>query len=118
MKKIAIFSCLDSNRVCTGAACLQALHQRSRSFARYEGAELELVAFMRCNGCGSDPLSDPGMQEKLERLRSIGTDVVHIGICTQKKTPGDEATRTECPAITRIAQQLEQYGITVVRGTH
>lgn len=118
MKKIAILSCLDSNRVCTGAACLQALHQRSRSFVRYEGKELELVAFMRCNGCGSDPLSDPGMQEKIERLRSIGTDVVHIGICTQKKTPGDEATRTECPTITQIAQQLEQYGITVVRGTH
>lgn len=118
MKKIAILSCLNSNRVCTGAACLQAFHQRSRSFARYEGEELELVAFMHCNGCGSDPLSDPGMQEKLERLGTIGTDVVHIGICTQKKVPDDEGARTECPVITQIARQLEQSGICVVRGTH
>ena len=51
MKKIAILSCLKSNDVCAGCACLTAFNKRIRSFAPYEGEDLELTAFMRCSPC-------------------------------------------------------------------
>ena len=65
MKKIVILACQKANTVCTGAACLRAFNQRTRSFAQYQNEEIELEAFFRCNGCD---VWDDGMQEKLERL--------------------------------------------------
>ena len=54
---------------------------------------------------------DAGMLEKMDRLKSIGVDVVHLGVCTKNNG-------VECDTITRIAQCLSQRGIKVVRGTH
>lgn len=51
MTKLAMLCCLKSNRRCTGAACLSTLNDRTRSFAAYEGQEVTLTAFARCNGC-------------------------------------------------------------------
>ena len=113
MKKIAILNCLRANRVCTGAACMQAFNQRTRGFERYQGEELELVAFMRCSGCDAPADENAGMIEKLERLVSIGTEVLHIGKCTVKRD-----AQAECPIIQRSAEILESKGIQVVRGTH
>lgn len=110
--KLAILNCLNSNRVCTGAACLQALNERKKSFTPYQGQEIELTAFMRCNGCGVDPEEDAGIIEKMDRLQQIGTEVLHVGICTAKKDSG------ECPTITKMIEMAEQRGIRVVRGTH
>ena len=50
MTKLAMLCCLKSNRRCTGAACLSTLNDRTRSFAPYEGQEVTLTAFARCNG--------------------------------------------------------------------
>lgn len=110
--KLAILNCLKSNRVCTGAACLKALSERTHSFAPYAGEEIELTAFLRCNGCGTSPREDAGIVEKLDRLQSIGTQVLHLGLCTNKKGTG------ECPTITQMAQMAQERGIRVVRGTH
>ena len=68
MKKIAILTCIKSNSVCTGASCLKAMNERTRSFAPYKGEPLQLMAFLHCNGCACDYDTDPGFLEKLERL--------------------------------------------------
>ena len=108
--KIAILNCLKANEVCAGCACLKAFNARRGGFERYRGAEVELTAFLRCNGCGRE-LGD-GMREKLERLRSEGVEAVHLGVCTRDR---DGA---ECAAITRMADILEAWGLRVIRGTH
>ena len=51
MKKIIMLNCLRANQVCTGAACLKAFNERTRTFAQYGEEELFLQAFFRCNGC-------------------------------------------------------------------
>lgn len=113
MKKIAILNCLHANQVCTGASCLQALEQRQRAFEPYAGEEIQLVAFLRCSQCGVLPQDDPGMTEKLERLQSIGTEIVHIGICAYK-----HSEKQVCPYMRAHAHWLEDHGIQVRWGTH
>ena len=125
MKRIAILACLRSGNVCTGASCLQAFSQRKASFACYGEEPLELVAFMRCNGCqlpepGAPyeartytPLAqDAGLMEKVERLQKEQVDIVHVGICCQNRQG------QLCPTIAEITEALQQRGMTVVRGTH
>lgn len=112
VKKIATINCLNALEVCTGAGCLKAYHDRTDFFARYEGEETELVAFMYCNGCRAMPHDDPGMQEKIDRLISLGTDVVHVGVCT--KTSKDRC----CKIIEETLQICSDAGMEVVRGTH
>lgn len=112
MKKIALLNCLNSNRVCTGASCLHAFNTLAGGFERYLDEEIELVADMKCNGCEAKPDIDAGMIEKIERLKSIGTQVLHIGKCTIEKDG------KECSIITETAKILESHGIEIVRGTH
>ncbi len=114
MKKLAILTCLKACQVCTGASCLQAWNERSRGFAAYAGEEVQLMAFCHCNGCGIDPSTDKGMQEKLDRLQKIGVEVVHTGVCTMQ---GRE-NPIQCPTITAILDQLHQRGIQTKYGTH
>lgn len=113
MKHIAILTCLEACRVCTGAACLEAWNKRARQFSRYAGEEAQLNAFLHCNGCHSDPMSDPGIAEKLQRLTEIGVDIVHLGVCTVKQETG-----VLCPTIKILAEQLHQKGTEIVVGTH
>lgn len=70
MKRIAIVACENSNTVCAGCACLNAFYDRRKSFERYAGEELRLMAFMRCSHCvkDGDPMQDAGFVEKLEAL--------------------------------------------------
>ena len=51
------------------------------------------------------------MLEKLERLVSIGTQAVHIGVCAQPK--GEK-----CPYMAANAKWLEDHGIQVIWKTH
>ena len=102
MKKIAILTCIKSNSVCTGASCLKAMNERTRSFAPYKGEPLQLMAFLHCNGCACDYDTDPGFLEKLERLEQIGVEIVHAGICTRKHDG------SECPQITKILSKMEE----------
>ena len=107
MTNLAILCCLDANDVCTGAGCLRALRERRGGFACYEGQETELLAFLRCSHCSTPLEEDAGMQEKLERLVSIGTQAVHIGVCAQPK--GEK-----CPYMAANAKWLEDHGIQVI----
>ena len=83
MKKIAMLNCLNSNKVCAGAACFTAFNKRIRSFERYQGMDVEVAAFMRCNGCGNDPETDAEILEKVERLQQEGVelkDAMHVDL--------------------------------------
>ena len=112
MKKIAMLNCLNSNKVCAGAACFTAFNKRIRSFERYQGMDVEVAAFMRCNGCENDPETEAGILEKVERLQQEGVETVHVGICTKNK----EGVR--CKTIAKIMEMLEEKGMEVVDGTH
>lgn len=114
MKRIAILTCLKACQVCTGAACLSAWNKRSRGFARYQGEEVQLSAFLHCNGCGTSPLEDAGMREKLDRLVSLEVNVVHVGICARTEQPDHQL----CPTIATLWEELERRNIQVVEGTH
>lgn len=112
MKKIAMLTCLRANRTCTGMSCFKAFYERSRGFARYAGQEVQVAAFMRCNGCDSDPDFDEGIRAKAERLKEENVSAVHLGVCTKKKDG------SRCANIDKIVKIIEQQGIEVVDGTH
>ena len=107
--KIAILHCRKASDVCTGAACFKAYHRNLKSFAQYRGAQPELAAFFDCGGCGIDLAADPGMAEKMERLKSEGVSKVHVGICVKPE---------KCPHYHQILSLLDQYGIPYELGTH
>ena len=63
---------------------------------------MTLTAFARCNGCEAG--IDEGFQEKLDRLVEEGTQVVHLGKCTDRKDTGP------CPVIAQAADYLAAKG--------
>ncbi len=107
MKRIAILTCLKACQVCTGAACLSAWNQRSRGFARYQGEEVQLSAFLHCNGCATSPLEDAGMREKLDRLVSLeGPFAVLFEILATHRLPRQHPLEYGCrqyPFLSRIS---------------
>lgn len=106
--KIAIMHCRRSSNVCTGAACFRAYNACEKSFQQYAGNKPTLAAFFDCGGCGIDRSFDPGMQEKMEALKRIGVEKIHLGIC-MKET---------CPDFSDIAAMLKRYEIPFELGTH
>lgn len=115
MKKIVILRCLRSEENCTGAACLYAFNNKKGYFKRYGEEEIQLVAFMSCNGCANLEFEDDmGMDEKLERILSIKPDVVHVGICCQTRTDDLQL----CKQIEKIIAFLKNHNIEIVMGTH
>lgn len=111
MKRIAILTCLKATAVCSGAACFYAFNQRTRSFTAYKDEGAEIAAFFHCNGCNCNTETDEEYIEKINRVKTLNIDAVHIGKCT---ITGDR----ECPAIKKIADELEANKIRVIRGTH
>lgn len=117
--KIAIVHCKNSSRVCTGAACFQAFHNRSRSFAPYAGREAQLCAFFDCGGCEvTDVAADPNLREKLTRLQKEGVSIIHAGICmcAHRSRTGEMAAA--CSHYAPLRELMESYGFQVVDGTH
>ena len=115
-KKIAILRCLKSNDVCTGASCLRAFNHKTGKFADYQ-EDLELVAFMTCNGCGEVTLrNQDGLQEKLEMIKKLSPDALHVGICTKHKDA--TGNRVTCPQIEKILNEIRKMNIEIVDGTH
>lgn len=117
MKKKAIFRCLRSNDVCTGAACMQAFNKRQGSFARYGDEQLELAAYWSCNGCDECRLrNQEGIEEKLTRITRLEVDAVHVGVCTKQRN--EEGAWVTCRKILGICERLREAGIEIVEGTH
>jgi len=116
MKKIAILRCLRSNDVCTGYACMQAFQHKTASFEQYGEEPVELMAYFSCNGCGDAKLNEEGLREKIEFLKKMRLDAVHVGVCTKHRDK--EGNKVTCPTIEKITQELSWSGIKIVEGTH
>ena len=117
MKKIAILRCLKSNDVCTGASCLRAFNSRTGKFSGYGDEELELVAFMTCNGCGSvDLKNEAGLREKLDMIKKLAPDALHFGVCTKHR--GKDGKPVLCTQIEKILCEIRKMNIEIVDGTH
>lgn len=115
MKKIVILRCLRSEENCTGAACLSAFNHKKGQFEQYGNDELELLAFMSCNGCNKLNFADKaGLEEKIERILKIKPDVVHVGICCKTRTDNNEY----CSDILELVEIFKKSGINIVWGTH
>lgn len=114
MKRIVMLTCPKAETVCTGASCLQAYNQRTHAFEQYKNEETELLAFMKCSGCGHTVENDAGLEEKIKRILSIKPDVVHVGICCCKKGSKHEL----CQEVVQMTDIFNKAGIPIVRGTH
>ena len=106
--KIAILHCRRSANVCTGAACFRAYNACEKSFQQYAGHKPILAAFFDCGGCGIERSADEGMIEKMEALKRIGVEKIHLGICI----------RESCKDLPDILETLKQYEIPYEFGTH
>ncbi len=117
MKKIAILRCLKTSASCAGAGCLRAFNEHDKHFAQYGDEELKLMAMWTCNGCGASALENQeGINKKIERMKTLEIDALHISHCTHKKD--DNGEKHLCPTIKGICEQMEEAGITIVDGTH
>lgn len=117
MKKVAILRCLTTSASCAGAGCLRALNERDKAFSRYGDEEVRLMAMWTCNGCGNSKLENQdGIRKKIERMKSLELDALHVSHCTHKK--GADGEKHLCPVIKDIIDELQAAGISVVEGTH
>lgn len=116
MKRIAIMRCLRSNDVCTGFACMQAFQHKTGKFAEYGEEPVELMAYCSCNGCGDTTFPEEGMREKMDFLKKMRLDAVHVGVCAKHKNADGEMVM--CRKMAQLLQELSWSGITIVEGTH
>ncbi len=117
MKKVAILRCLKTSASCAGAGCLRALNEHDKAFAQYGDEELRLMAMWTCNGCGASKLENQeGIRKKIERMKALELDALHISHCTHKKDV--EGVKHLCPTIKEIIDELAASGIKIVDGTH
>lgn len=117
MKKIAVLRCLRVSASCTGSGCLRAMNEKTGAFERYGDETLQAVAFFTCNGCKENKLpNQEGINKKIERIKKINPDALHLSNCTMPKDEGD--SRVICPVIKKLEDEFTAAGITVVRGTH
>lgn len=117
MKKIAILRCLKTSASCAGVKCLTSAYDKTGAFAKYGDEELRVMSVWTCNGCGASKLENQeGIVKKIERMKALELDAVHLSNCTNKKDA--EGVKHQCPKIAAIAQELREAGIEVVEGTH
>ena len=117
MKKIAILRCLKTSASCAGAGCLRVMYDKEKNFAQYGDEELCLMAMWTCNGCGESMLENQeGIRKKIERMKALEIDALHLSSCTSKKDEHGE--KHLCPTIKAITDELEASGIRIVKGTH
>ena len=76
MIKIAILLREETSQKCTGSGCLKSFNQRSESFARYQGIEIELVGFFHSGG---------DLDYKIQKMRDAGVDIIHVSTCMRAK---------------------------------
>ena len=113
MKKIAILTCIKSNSVCTGASCLKAMNERTRSFAPYKGEPLQLMAFLALQRLCVRLRYRPGNFWKNWSAWSKSAWRLSTPVFAPESMMG-----AKCPQITKILSKMEEKGMKVVRGTH
>ena len=79
---------------CTGKGCLNAFFQRVDAFAEYDG-QAELVSFTHDGG---------DLQRKIDKLKQLGVEVIHLSSCLRGKSPDYAALAV------RLAQDFAVVG--------
>ncbi len=81
MIKIAILVREETTQKCTGNGCLKSFNQKSESFSRYQGTDVELVGFFHSGG---------DLAYKIQKMKDAGVDVIHVSTCMRAKYEGYE----------------------------
>lgn len=81
MIKIAILVREETSQKCTGKGCLKSFNQKTESFARYQGIEVELTGFFHSGG---------DLDYKIQKMKDAGVDVIHVSTCMRAKYEGYE----------------------------
>ncbi len=116
MKKVAILRCLLSSGVCTGAGCMRVFNRKTGAFAQYKDEEIELVAFMSCQGCGEVRMhNQEEIDTKIEKLAKLQPYAVHVAGCV--KHPNAKGEMVTCKNIVSICDKLAARGIKIIEGT-
>ena len=82
--KIAILTCLNTSKKCSGLGCMRNFNNRTKKYEIYQNKDVQLSAFSHCNGCDSKLSEDEGLQKKLNRWIEEKVEVVHLTSCTKK----------------------------------
>ena len=97
MVKIAVMVREETTQKCTGKGCLRSFFAKTESFARYQGQEVELIAFFHSGG---------DLDHKLKQLKAAGVEVVHVSTCTRGKDPH------YAQLVEKIAEDFHVFGYT------
>ncbi len=87
-RKIAIIVRHETSQKCIGKGCLRAFNNYEDSFERYQGEEIELVAFCDDSGVSDDPIEN--LKTRIEKFKKHGVDTVHVSTCNRAKNPNYE----------------------------
>ena len=60
--------------------------------------------------------NEEGIRKKIERMKALEIDALHLSNCTSKKD--EQGEKHLCPTIKAIADELAACGIKIVQGTH
>lgn len=115
MKKAVILRCLKSSAGCTGSSCFNILNDKNETLARYGEEGPQILACFTCNGCGDIIIGDKEkLQKKVERIKKLAPDYVHLANCTKKKD--ENGDKQLCPVIKKMAAEFMAAGIDIVEG--
>jgi len=78
MRKIGVLVCKNVSDKCSGAGCFKAFNQKSDAFELHD-EEIELGSFTHCSGC--DEEAEELLNSKIERMKIIGIETVHLSTC-------------------------------------
>lgn len=107
-KKIAVMHCRKIGRDCTGSGCFSAFYENRGTFAPYKDEDVRICAFFDCSGCDADKQSDPDFLKKMNRLKDLDIQCLHLATCCTK----------HCQQLPQIRQQLTDMGIPFAEGSH
>lgn len=97
MVKIAILVREETSHKCTGKGCLKSFNQKTESFARYQGTDIELVGFFHSGG---------DLDYKLQKMKEAGVEIIHVSTCMRAKYEG------YAELVQRIGKDFDVIGFT------
>lgn len=90
-------------------------NDKNETLARYGEEGPQILACFTCNGCGDIIIGDKEkLQKKVERIKKLAPDYVHLANCTKKKN--ENCDKQLCPVIKKMAAEFMASGIDIVEG--
>lgn len=103
-RKVAIIVRHETSQKCIGKGCLRAFNHFEDSFERYQGEDIELVAFCDDSGVSDDPIEN--LKTRIEKFKKYGVDTVHVSTCNRAKNPNYETM------LDLLAEEFDVVGYT------